>query len=191
MGARDETLAHVYADAFLDLTWAKGVHAEVLAELREVARVIEQEEGFQAFLATPKIRQRVKKEVVERVFGGVVSDYTLNFLRIVIDKRRQLFLREIIAAFEVGYHERAGELVVKVDTAVPLERTQASRLEAVLKQKFRKEIVLRQSVDARLLGGLVLRVGDSRIDGSLRTRLETVGARLEATRFGSEDYYED
>lgn len=191
MAAHDETLAQTYADALLELTWEKGVHAEVLAELREFGEVLAREEGFRAFLNTPRIRQQVKKEVVEKVFGAVVSDYTLNFLRIVIDKRRQAHLPRMIEAYEAGYHERAGELVVKVETAAPLEPAQADRLKRALKKKYDKEIILRERLNERLLGGLVLRVGDARIDGSLRTRLEAIGARLEGARFRSEDYYED
>ncbi len=191
MTAQQETLATVYANALLDLAFEKGVHAEVLAELREFGRVIEQEADFAAFLGTPNIRQQVKKDVIKKVFGGRVSDPTLHFLLIVVDKRRQGHLAEMIDAFVAGYHDRMGELVVHVETAVPLEGNQRVKLAQALKQKYDKEIILEEKVDDRILGGLVLRVGDSRIDGSLRTRLESIGARLRATRFRSGDYYED
>lgn len=191
MGANEESLAHVYANALLDLAFQKGVHAEVLAELREFRRILEQDASFAAFLGTPSIRQQVKKDVIRKVFGKRVSDPTLHFLQVVIDKRRQAALPAIIDAFVAGYHERLGELVVKVESAVPLEGSQRDRLTRTLKQKYDKEIVLEERVDPRLLGGLVLRVGDSRTDGSLRTRLRTIGDRLAATRFRSEDYYED
>ncbi len=191
MGANEESLAHVYANALLDLAFQKGVHAEVLAELREFRRILEQDASFAAFLGTPNIRQQVKKDVVRKVFGKRVSDPTLHFLLIVIDKRRQTALPAIIEAFVAGYHERMGELVVKVESAVPLEGSQRDRLTRTLKRKYDKEIVLEERVDPRLLGGLVLRVGDSRTDGSLRTRLRTIGDRLAATRFRSGDYYED
>ena len=133
----------------------------------------------------------MKKDLVTRVFGPKVSDFTLNFLKVVIDRRRQANLRQIIRAFIDGYHQRMGELVVKVQSAVPLGDAQRGRLTSALKSKFEKEVVLEERVSPRILGGLVLQVGDTRIDGSLRSRLETIGARLEATRFRSQDYYED
>ena len=68
---------------------------------------------------------------------------------------------------------------------------QRKRLTQTLSKKYDKEVILRERVDEGLLGGLVIQVGDSRIDGSLRTRLQTIGSRLEAARFTSEDYYED
>ncbi|MBX3465795.1 MAG: ATP synthase F1 subunit delta [Planctomycetes bacterium] len=191
MGARDETLANVYATALLDLAFEKGVHAEILAELRAFDQVLEAEPQFASFLNTPNIAREKKKGVVTRVFGPKVSDFTLNFLKVVIDKRRQQVLRPMIREFIAGYHQRMGEMVVKVQTAVPLAEGQRARLTSALKAKFDKEVVLEERVSPRILGGLVLQVGDTRIDGSLRSRLETIGARLEGTRFRSQDYYED
>lgn len=191
MGARDETLANVYATALLDLAFDKGVHAEILSELKAFGQILDREPDFAAFLGTPNIRREVKKELITRVFGPKVSDFTLNFLNILIDKRRQVYLRLIIQAFEDGYHLRMNELVVKVQTAVPLEGAQRTRLQKALKAKYDKEVVLEERVNPRVLGGLVLQVGDTRVDGSLRSRLEMIGAKLEGTRFRSHEYYED
>lgn len=128
---------------------------------------------------------------MQRVFGGQVSDITLHFLLTVIDKRRQAHLASMVGAFEQGYHERMGELVVHVKTSVALQKKQRDTLVKLLKEKFTKEIILDERLDGRLIGGMVLRVGDSRIDGSLRTRLATIGSRLSATRFRNGEYYED
>ena len=187
----DDTLPNVYARALLELAFDKGVHAEVLAELRGFSEVLASDERFTHFISTPHIAQDAKKGVIERVFGGHLSEMTLNFIRLVIDKRRELALPRMVAAFEEGYHLRMDEIVVHATSAVALSAPQRKSLLATLKQKFSKEIHLEESVSERLLGGLVLRIGDRRIDGSLRTRLEAVGSRLEAARFGSQDYYED
>lgn len=186
-----DTLPRVYAKALLDLTFEKGVHKEVLGELREFVEVLEDNEQFRTFLHTPHIRQDVKKGVIDRVFGAHFSDVTINFIRIVIDKRRQLYFSQMVDAYEAGYHERMDELVVRVQSTVPLEKSARDRLVAILKKKFSKDIHLQESVNERLLGGLVLRIGDARIDGSLRSRLQAIGERLETIRFRSEDYYEN
>jgi F-type H+-transporting ATPase subunit delta len=187
----EDTLPIVYAKALLDLTFEKGVHSEVLAELRGLVDVLAENETFKDFLNAPHIAQDAKKGVIERAFGSHLSEITLNFVRIVIDKRRQLILPAMVDAFEEGYHVRMDEQVVRVRSAVPLEDDQRKSLVGMLKKKFSKEIHLVESVNERLLGGLVLNIGDTRIDGSLRARLQTIGSRLEATRFRSEDYYED
>ena len=189
--AKAESLPQVYANALLELAFGKGVHAEVLSELTDFGQVLTREERFRDFLNAPSIPQNAKKDVVKRVFGSRVSDPTLNFLLVVIDKRRQYWLLDMIERFEAGYHERMGELVVDVTSAVELDEAHRDRLRRTLNTKFGKEIILRERVVPRLLGGLVLCVGDTRIDGSLRTRLESIGSRLAAVRFRSEDYYEN
>lgn len=191
MSARDESLAQVYASALLDLTFEKGVHAEVLAELEEFDQVLERELQFADFLYAPNISQDVKKDVLGKAFGASFSDATLNFLRVVVDKRRQVHLRQIIHDYVEGYHERMGELVVQVFTATEISSAQRDRLSASLKKKYNMDVILKEQLKPDLLGGLVLKVADERIDGSLRTRLQTIGSRLHTLRLHSEDHYED
>jgi F-type H+-transporting ATPase subunit delta len=186
----DESLGSVYATALLDLAFEKGVHGEVLAELREFGALLESEELFASFLTTPKVREDAKQELIKKVFGGVLSDLTLHFLLVTIEKKRQFYLPQIVEAFIAGYHERMGELVVDVVTATALGDKQRDRLRVLLGKKHQQEIILRERIEEGLLGGLVIQVGDSRVDGSLRTRLEAIGERLRATRV-SEDLYED
>lgn len=187
----DESLASVYATALLDLAFDKGVHGEVLAELREFGALLESEGLFADFLNTPKVREDAKQELIKKVFGGVLSDLTLHFLLVTIEKKRQFYLPQIVAAFVAGYHERMGELVVDISSATALDDKQRDRLRALLGKKHQQEIILRERIDESLLGGLVIQVGDSRVDGSLRTRLEAIGERLRAARFVGEDLYED
>lgn len=187
----DESLASVYATALLDLAFDKGVHGEVLAELREFGALLESEELFASFLNTPKVREDAKQELIKKVFGGVLSDLTLHFLLVTIEKKRQFYLSDIVEAFIAGYHERMGELVVDITSATALDDKQRDRLRALLGKKHQQEIILRERVEESLLGGLVIQVGDSRVDGSLRTRLEAIGERLRAARFVGEDLYED
>ena len=149
MSADDATLASVYADALLDLTFQKGVAQEVLAELQEFGAVLAKDELFEAFMNTPKIGSEQKKEVIIRAFGDVVSEYTLNFLQVVIDKRRQHYLLRMIETFEEGYHVRMGEVVVKATTAIEMKEEQRSVLTDVLKRKYDKEIILQERVNER------------------------------------------
>ena len=83
-----DTLPTIYAKALLDLSFEKGVHREVLAELNGFVEVLADNERFTLFLGTPLIAQTAKKEVIERAFGDHLSEVTLNFIRLVIDKRR-------------------------------------------------------------------------------------------------------
>lgn len=192
MAARGDAVVRVYSDALLELAFEKGVHAEVLHELQELERIPE-DGKLREFLSSPRIRTQAKKDVVEKVFGGMLSDVTLNFLKLLLDRGRELYLRDIIKAYIDGCHQRMGELVVVAESAVPLTAQQRSTVQRVvtMRRHAGKDILLEERVRPALLGGLVLTAGDQRIDGSLRAKLNEIGSRLAAMRLRSEELYED
>jgi F-type H+-transporting ATPase subunit delta len=192
MAARDDAVVRVYSEALLELAFEKGVHAEVLAELQELER-IPRDGRFREFLSSPRIRTSEKKDVIEKVFGGTLSDTTLNFLKLLLDRGRELHLRDIIRAYIDGCHLRMGELVVKAESAVPITSAQREWLRRVVTMRKHKgkDVLLEERLRPALLGGLVLTAGDQRIDGSLRARLNEIGSRLAAVRLRSEEHYED
>jgi len=181
-----DTIALVYAQALLELAFEKGIHAEVLADLFEVQRALADDPRALAFFVAPHIRGEAKKQAVDRAFGGRVAQVLTDFLKVVIDKGRQASLPAIIDRFEELYHERMGETVVSVRSAVPLDEPARARLKEALKRRLEREPLLEETVDAALLGGLVIRTGDSVVDGSLRHRLASIAERLDATRVGNQ-----
>jgi F-type H+-transporting ATPase subunit delta len=190
-----DNVAHVYASALLELAFAKGIPAEVLRDMRELGRVFKDDPKSFAFLVTPHIRKESKRTVIDRALGGRVSEIVQNFVKIVIDKGRAQALPAMVQAFVQAYHERQGELMVKVATSHPLEDDQRDKLKGVLKKKFAPkgytDIVLDERVDAKLMGGMVVRTGDNLFDNSLRTRLNAIGELLRAGRLKVEEAYED
>jgi F-type H+-transporting ATPase subunit delta len=190
-----DAVAHVYATALLELAFTKGVPAEVLRDMRELGRIFHDDPKSFAFLVTPHIRKESKRQVIDRAFGGRVSEIVQNFIKVVVDKGRAQALPDMVRSFIQQYHERQGELMVKVATSHPLEDEQRDKLRGVLKKKFASrgytEIVLEERVEPRLLGGMVVRTGDNLYDNSLRTRLNAIGERLRAGRLKVEESYED
>ncbi len=186
-----DTVAHVYASALIELAFGKGVPGEVLRDIQEVGRLLENDKRAFAFFITPNIRKEAKRQVIDRAFGGRVSEYVQNFLKIVIDKGRADALPRIVHAFVAMYHERQGELVVKVSSAQPLEDDERDRLRDVLRKKYRpkgyNEVLLEEKVDEKLLGGVIVRTGDTLYDGSLKTRLVAIGDRLRRSRLKTEE----
>lgn len=190
-----DSVAHVYAAALLELAFDKGVPAEVLRDMRELGRILHDDKKALAFLVTPNIRKESKRAVIDRALGGRVSEIVQNFIKVVVDKGRAQALLDIIRMFVQMYHERQGELMVKVQSAQPLEDDERDKLRGALKKKFGPkgytEVVLDEKVDPKLLGGIIVRTGDSLYDGSLRTRLAAIGERLRAGRLKIEEVYED
>lgn len=184
MDPREAKLVNVYASALLDVAFEKGVHAEVLQELKGVVKAVLSVPRLGVMLHLGDARRAA---IVSKVFGRHVSDVTLNLLQAVMKRRRAALLPGILKAYTEGYHERQGEVVASITTAVPLEEPQRANIVARLKKRFQKDIVVEERVDPRIIGGIVVRVGDLRIDGSLRTQLDAIEARLLAARIRDKD----
>lgn len=175
---RDATIAHAYAEALYALGERHQAHDAYAAAFHHLAAIIERESLVRLFLESPKIDAVERKAVLERALQGRVPPLFLNFLLVVLDKRRQRLLPEIAREYDALLDERAGRLHVRVTLArEPDERTEED-LRAELTRILRKTVIPHVHVDPRILGGLVVHYGDKVMDGSLRRRLLVMRRRL-------------
>nr|NIO60230.1 ATP synthase F1 subunit delta [Acidobacteriota bacterium] len=148
--------------------------------LETVARLIEEDPKFKVFLETPRIDDADRKAVVREAFGHALPKHVTNFVLVTIDKRRQRLLRAISTRYQRLLDERLGREHVQVSVARPIDdgtrRVITERLSALLG----KEAIPHVRVRPEILGGLVVRTGDTIYDGSVRRRLE--GLRRELLR---------
>jgi F-type H+-transporting ATPase subunit delta len=103
-----------------------------------------------------------------------------NFLLLLIDHRRAGVLGEIISAFEKMVDDRLGMVQVEVVSALPLSDTQKAALTKRLEKTTGKKVWLNLQVNGELIGGVLVRMGSTVYDGSVRGQLETLGKRLRA-----------
>jgi F-type H+-transporting ATPase subunit delta len=169
----DQQVATLYGKALLG---AAGQRVEqIVSELESIIK-----DGFNRFpklevaFASPRISEEEKDAMIGRIFGGKVDQILLNFMKVLARRRRLGSLRAIQAAVSEMRDEQLGRLRVKVTSAQPLTDAQKKEITANLKSKFGKEVVLIEKVDANLLGGIVLRVGDKVYDGSVQGKLQTL-----------------
>jgi len=175
---RDATIAAAYAAALFELAERHHGHDAYAAGLRELVALIEQEPVVRLFLQSPKIEAADRKAVLELALRGRVAPLFLNFLRVVLDKRRQRLLPDIAREYDTLLDERAGRLHVQVTLArEPDERTEED-LRSELSRALGRIVVPHVRVDPRILGGLVVRYGDWVLDASLRRRLAGLRRRL-------------
>jgi F-type H+-transporting ATPase subunit delta len=189
-GKKQEAVANVYAEALIELAYEKGTPAEILADLKQVGRALKADPRALTFLVAPHIKRDAKKQMIDHAFGGKVAEIVTNFMKVLVDKGRQGLLPVLVDRFEALYHDRQGETVVNIKAAVPLEDRERDRLKQSLKRRLKREIILEERVDPTLLGGLVIRVDDTVVDGSLRHRLATLAGRLEDSRLATTEVFE-
>ncbi len=168
-------LAKRYARAFFDIAVEEGKIEDYGRELAAFATLIAQNKALQEFLANPIFELKSKKNVIEELLGRTqISGRTANFLRLLVDKQRINFLGEVENAYREFMDKSLKKVRVSVKTPYPL----TSELEGALKQRVAemtgKEVEMIVEDDTSLIGGLIVRVGDTMYDGSIKTQLGNI-----------------
>jgi len=173
-------LARKYARAIFELANENGWLAQCGKELADVQQGFAACPELKAYLGNPNIQPKEKKVLLAQLFVGEISKTTLHFLLLLIDKRRIQTFDAIAHIFAELSNEARGIVVADVTTAQPLAEAQEKALREKLERVTGKKIDLRGHRDPSLIGGVVVRIGDRRIDGSVKGRLAAMTAELMA-----------
>ena len=177
---RSAAVARVYADGMLSLAAARDEAETLREELAAVAAEVERDADFRAFLLSPLIDAEARAVSLERIFRGRASDLLVDSLQ-VLNRRGRIGLLPAVAAVYAAAHDALrGRVGVAVLSAVPLDDDQRREIRAAVAKRSGREAILEETVDPGLLGGLVVTIGDQKLDGSVATRLHALGAALAA-----------
>ena len=175
-------VAAQYAEAALDLASAAGGDTAdaVGRDLLLINQLIEQDRQFATVLELPSVNAEEKKELLKTVLKGKVNDLTLHLLDLLADKRRL----EVLAPLEQEYREmlnKKNNLVsASLVSSEKLSDQAVANIKARLTEHLGKRLELDVQVDPSLIGGVVLRLGDQVIDGSLKGQLKAIEKALMA-----------
>jgi F-type H+-transporting ATPase subunit delta len=166
-------LGKVYAKALIGAAENAGVVEQVLDEFQAFQTdLLDAIPGFEPLLASPRVAAEVKENLLDRSLRGKVSETFLNFLKVVVRHGRGDGLRAMLPAAFALYNERCDCVDVVVTTAAevtePVQLAIADRLEAMLGRRI--NLILQ--TDPLVLGGLLVRIGDTIYDGTLNGRLQ-------------------
>lgn len=167
-----------YAHALFGTATRAGSVDQVESDLGAIHEVLRTVPRLQRVLQAPTIPGEKKKALLKTAFGAQVGPLTARFLDLVVDRRREGILTNIHAEFHRLANEANNILPVGVISATPLTDAESDALAAALAKRTGKRVVLKVEVQPEILGGLVLRMGDTVIDGSVRSRLEQLRTRL-------------
>ncbi len=175
-------LARKYARAIFELAQeenALGVYGE---EIAAVAEELDKVPGIWEYFSNPEISREDKKALLKTCFEGELRKSVLNFLYLLVDKRRMAIFPEIAKIFAALSNEAQGILIADVTTAHGLLGRQEKALTKKLASVTGKEVKLRLHQDPKIIGGIVVRIGDKRIDGSVTGRLANLAGGLMANK---------
>ena len=175
---RDDTVAQEYAETLFALA---GRHEGLEAYGRGIDLVtglLDQNPDLRLFLETPRIDAEAKKMLVRKVFEGELPTHLMNFLLLTIDKRRQRLLREIAQHFRALVDEKEGRAHVEITVARPIDDAILGLLTRRLSELLGVTAVPHVRVRPEILGGVVVRTGDTIYDGSVRRQLDGMRRQL-------------
>src|SRR3954468_21516342 len=161
-----------YASALLEIAKAEGSLETVEDELFRIARTIEGNDQLRSTLIDQAIPLERRQGIVEDLFGGKASPITTQLVSFVVGLGRGRELPAIIDRLVEEAADERKQAVAEVRSAIPLTDDQRTRLGEALGKATGKQVSVKVIVDPSVMGGLIARIGDTVIDGSVRHRLE-------------------
>ncbi|WP_375290545.1 F0F1 ATP synthase subunit delta [Qipengyuania sp.] len=175
------SLAGRYASALFDLASENGTVTAVESDLEKLAQTMNESSEFAALTTNPKVRRDEAQRAVWNVAALLgLSQLTTNFLGVLAQNRRLGQLGNIVRAFRTIAAAQRGEVTAEVTSAHALTDQQLETLRNKLTAREGRTVKLTAKVDPDLLGGLVVTLGSKRIDGSIRTRLNSLAQAMKA-----------
>jgi len=177
-------LASRYARALLEFAVSKEKLDEVYQDQLYLLKSVKASKDFSHMLGSPLISSDRKLKALQAVLGGQVNDLTMQFLKLLLRKSREVYVKDVAESFLLQYDEFKHITQVKVTSAAPLEQSQVESLLNKLKQQAQLEnINLTTEVDESLLGGFVLQYGDKQYDASIARQVNILKKDLESNEY--------
>jgi F-type H+-transporting ATPase subunit delta len=166
-----DELARVYARSLFDVAREHGRLDELREQLGQFADAVQESRDLAIFFFSPYFSTAEKQEMLGRVLVGADQIF-LNFLRLLIEKHRMPVIYRIRQQYERLWEEEHLMLPVEITSAIELDQQTAESLGARIGERTGRKVKLAARVDPDIIGGIVLRVGNSILDASIRNRLE-------------------
>lgn len=179
---RDSTIARNYAETLLVL----ATRAEDLRGwgrmLSDVATAMQENPTLRLFLESPKVSAAQKNEVIGKAFSDRMPRLMMRFIQSLVSHRRQMLIPEIAEEYLNLVDAAEGRIHARVTVARETDDAGRDAIASQLSRVFGKDVVPHLTVDPAIMGGVIVHVGDTVLDGSVRKRLSSLRRRMLAGR---------
>ena len=175
------TIGRNYAETLLVLAKREGQAEEWGTLIESIGSAMQEDHTLKTFLESPKLAASRKIEILKAALGKRVPPLFLRFLETVIMKRRQMVIPEIAQEYRALIDESEERVHANVTVARELAKPEQDALKRQLSRLFGKRVVPHMSINPAILGGVIVKVGDTVMDGSVRRRLASLRSRMLAT----------
>jgi F-type H+-transporting ATPase subunit delta len=178
LDAASQEIAAIYAKALLSATETAGKTDKIVAEAAEIVGWLAGEPKFEQVLASELLGDDERQGIIDRVFAPRCDGTLIDFLRVLSRRDRLGLLRPILREFGRQHSEVRGNVRVQVTTATALPEAAAKQLAKALRPLVTGEPQLEITVDPELIGGAVVRIGDTVYDGSVARQLQRLESQM-------------
>ncbi|MCD0461527.1 ATP synthase F1 subunit delta [Roseiconus lacunae] len=173
-----EQLGKTYAQALMAAASKSGLSDKVVEQLGTlVNEYLAGSPKLSAAFASPRIDIAEKQRIVERIFGDEFEPLLVNFLKVMASRGRLGYVDSVYEGAQKQLDQMSGRVLAKVKTAVPLDDSLRSTIIERLGGALGKQVRLQEVVDESLIGGMVIRVGDTVFDNSVAGRIDLIAKR--------------
>jgi len=172
-------VAKKYAHALFLSTGERGLVDQAYEQFSGLKQTLERDDSLLTFLSSPKVADEQKLDLIHTVFGERMERLFVEFLAVLVKKRRAGFMVEIIDEFNRLVEFEKGISRVTVTTAVPLAEVERGNLLATLAEKTGNKIELESKIDPSIIGGMIVIMHDEIVDGSVRHGLDLLEDQLQ------------
>ncbi len=174
-----DPLVNAYAESLFRLASVEGVADRVEEELRELDRLYQTNYELKEFINNPRVKAEGKKDALAELLGGKLSRITLNHMYLVVDQERGRMFPKIAEEYRRLASEARAKISAEVVTALPISDSVVTQIKEQLQKLTKKDVHIRSRVDESIIGGVVIRVGDKVLDGSVRNKLSQLKRQME------------
>ena len=180
----EESLATGYAQALFEVASERGGADDIENDLEGIKKLLETNREFRDILYHPSITKTDKKDIINKTIGRQCSSkWVRNLLYILIDKRREKILDFLPDVFKGVAGQIRGVVSVKVQTAFPLTGTRRVKLKENIEKLTKKKVELETEINKEIIGGMIIRIENNIIDGSITNHLKNLKKNLLKTAF--------
>ncbi|MBG6063403.1 F-type H+-transporting ATPase subunit delta [Flavobacterium sp. CG_9.1] len=166
-----------YATAILDLANSKGVAEVVNNDMKLIASTINGNLELSTFIQNPTLKVEVKEKALLEVFAGI-DVVTQGLFHLLFENKRFEILEGIATEYSKLFDVMNGIEVAKVTTAIPMDAALEAKVKATIATLSDKKITIENTVDASIIGGFILRIGDKQYNASIANRLQVLKREL-------------
>ncbi len=175
---RTNIVADKYSEAIFNLACEQHILEEMDADLSYVRSVLVEHKELQAFLGHPIVSAESKRSVLEKIFSNNIGKLALQFLYVMINRGREGYIVAAIDGYMAKSRESRNILEAIVRVVAPLQDAEREKLQQKIESLTGKQVELTFIVDPAILGGMIIQIGDKRIDASVARSLKEMEKSL-------------